>query len=281
MDLTTGIVPAVISYAKTKGVLRNQLAYILATIYHETGARMLPVRENMNYKAQRITQVFGANHSAKVTAAEAQKLAGNPQALAERVYGLGNPKKARELGNTAAGDGYKYRGGGVDQRTGKANYARVGLADNPDKVLDLAQAAKLIVDDMLTGAYTGKKLRDYITLQKSDFVEARRIINGRDEANKIAGYARTYDKLLKDSGYGEEKLVEVKPNDVLPEPEKPLHWSKRLWSWLASGGILAALPVVPKEVQIALVVGGLVIVVTSIITMPQVRNKIGELVEKF
>lgn len=281
MDLTTGVVPAVISYAKLKGVLRNQLAYILATIYHETGARMLPVRENMNYSAKRITQVFGANHSAKVTAAEAKKLAGKPQELAERVYGLGNPVKIRELGNVKAGDGYKYRGGGVDQRTGRANYTRVGLADNPDKVLELSQAAKLIVDDMLSGAYTGKKLRDYITLQKSDFVGARWIINRQDEANKIANYARTYDKLLKDSGYGEEKLVEVKPNDVLPEPEKPLHWSKRLWSWIASGGILAVLPVVPKEVQIALVVGGLVIVVTSIITMPQVRNKIGELVEKF
>ena len=52
-------------------------------------------------------------------------LLGNPEALAERVYGLGNPGKAKELGNTIAGDGYRYRGGGVLQTTGGANYRRM------------------------------------------------------------------------------------------------------------------------------------------------------------
>ncbi|MEH2470469.1 putative chitinase [Nitrobacteraceae bacterium AZCC 2161] len=64
------------------------------------------VREDMNYRAERIGQIFGV-HSAKVTPAEAERLAHNPKALAERVYGLGNPKWAKEPGNTQPGDGYR------------------------------------------------------------------------------------------------------------------------------------------------------------------------------
>ena len=50
----------------------------------------------------------------------------SPQRLAERVYGLGNPSKARELANTRLGDGYKYRGRGPLQTTGSLNYQRAG-----------------------------------------------------------------------------------------------------------------------------------------------------------
>lgn len=278
MDLKKGVVPYVISYAKDKGVLRNQLAYILATIYHETGTKMLPVRENMNYSADRIVQVFGKKHSAKVTPAEAQKLAYKPEALAERVYGLGNPSMAKRLGNTAKGDGWKYRGGGVDQRTGKANYIRVGIYD-PETVLQLDVAAKLIVDDMMSGGYTGKKLGDYITLKKSDWVGARWVVNSQDQAHKIAGYAASYDKDLLATGYGIDTVVTVKPDDILPEPEKPLSASKRLWMWLSTGGIFVAMDKVPENVQIALVAAGVAIVTISIITMPQVRNKIGGWIE--
>ena len=54
-------------------------------------------------------QIFGVgNHSAAVTAAEAATLANRPEAIADRVYGLGNPRKARELGNTKPGDGFLY-----------------------------------------------------------------------------------------------------------------------------------------------------------------------------
>ncbi|HKS21328.1 MAG TPA: hypothetical protein VJZ76_00915 [Thermoanaerobaculia bacterium] len=48
-------------------------------------------------------EIFGVgNHSAAITPEEAEQLAGKPEALAERVYGLGNPKKAKELGNLVA-----------------------------------------------------------------------------------------------------------------------------------------------------------------------------------
>lgn len=220
MNLNTGDTRLLIEVGRRRRLLRNQLAYVLATVQHETGGKMKPVRENMNYRAERILEVFGAKHSAKVTKAEAQKLAGNPQALAERVYGLGNPKKAAELGNTQKGDGYKYRGGGYEQRTGRVNFRRVGLESNPDAIVDPAEAAQAVIKDMVEGNYTGKKLSDYITLKKSDFTNARQIINRLDSAALIAGFARDYDVALRAAGYGEGSTKPA-PVESTPEPEAP------------------------------------------------------------
>ena len=64
---------------------------------------------------------------------------------------------------------------------------------------------------MKLGTFTGKKLDDYVTLSKSDFVSARRIINGTDRADLIAGYAEQFDDLLKADGYGDEALVGPAP----------------------------------------------------------------------
>src|SRR5262245_55671243 len=68
----------------------RRLSHFLAQVLHESGA-LRSERESMSYRAERILQVFGAKHSARVKPAEARRLANNPQALAERVYGLGNP----------------------------------------------------------------------------------------------------------------------------------------------------------------------------------------------
>jgi putative chitinase len=101
-------------------------AHFLAQVLHETGG-LTVLEENMSYRAERIVEVFGpGRHSASVGLDEARSLARNPAALAERVYGLGNPRKARELGNSDPGDGFRYRGRGVLQTTGRANYRRLG-----------------------------------------------------------------------------------------------------------------------------------------------------------
>jgi putative chitinase len=73
-----------------------------------------------------------ANIPAKVTNEEAERLAHHPEAIAERVYGLGNPNKAVELGNTTQGDGFLYRGNGVLQTTGRGNHRRMGQACGVD-----------------------------------------------------------------------------------------------------------------------------------------------------
>ena len=119
------------------GKNKTQIVHFLANIHHESGGYNI-VRENMNYSAKRIMEIFGVGkHSAKVTQSEANYLAGKPYELAERVYGLGNPSKAKELGNTKVGDGFKYRGGGALQITGGNAYKKYGgqeLYNNPDLV---------------------------------------------------------------------------------------------------------------------------------------------------
>jgi putative chitinase len=95
-----------------------RLAHFLAQVMVESQSLTL-IRENMNYSAARLVQIFGVGvHSAAVTPVEAKTLAGNPQAIAERVYGLGDPIKAKELGNTRPGDGWIFRGNGPLQNTG-------------------------------------------------------------------------------------------------------------------------------------------------------------------
>jgi uncharacterized protein (TIGR02594 family) len=104
----------------------DRMAHFLAQILHETGGLTLD-RESMSYRADRIVAIFGVGkHSAAITAAEAQTLARDERALAERVYGLGNPKKAAELGNLNPGDGFRFRGGGLMQTTGRFNFRNTG-----------------------------------------------------------------------------------------------------------------------------------------------------------
>jgi len=117
-----------------------RVAHFLAQAMQETG-QLTVLRESMNYSVPRMLEIFGVgHHSAKITAAEAPSLAHNEQALAERVYGLGNPHKAQELGNTQPGDGFRYRGNGVLQTTGRDAHRRMGqkcgldFENNPDLV---------------------------------------------------------------------------------------------------------------------------------------------------
>jgi putative chitinase len=102
-----------------------RMAHFLAQAFHETGGLTVEW-ESGAYSARRIMEIFGVGrHSAGITAWEAEQLAYKSEQIFERVYGLGNPKKARELGNTRLGDGFRYRGGGILQTTGRANYARM------------------------------------------------------------------------------------------------------------------------------------------------------------
>ena len=110
----------------------QRMAHFLAQVMQETG-RLEVLRESMSYSVPRMLEIFGVGiHSAKVTAAEAPGLAHNQQKLAERVYGLGNPRKAEELGNTEPGDGFRYRGTGLLQMTGREAHHRRGLANGLD-----------------------------------------------------------------------------------------------------------------------------------------------------
>lgn len=113
----------------------------------------------------------------------------------------------RRLGNVEPGDGYRYRGRGYVQITGRANYARMmqvlklgpdaDLVNDPDQALRPAIAYQIMSVGMIKGLFTGKKLGDYITAGACDYGNARRIINGTDQAARIAGYARTLEDIIR------------------------------------------------------------------------------------
>jgi putative chitinase len=123
-------------------------------------------------------EIFGVGkHSAKITPAEAPSLAGKPSLLGERVYGLGNPKKAKELGNIDKGDGFKYRGRGLIQVTGRGSYQLFGEALG----IELVKDPELAVDPrfMLAIAaeeWAEKKCNKFA--DADDIVAVTRAING-------------------------------------------------------------------------------------------------------
>lgn len=141
------------------------LAYMQATAYHETDRTMQP-----------IVEYGGRKYFDK--------------------YDTG--RLAEQLGNTpeADGDGYLYRGRGLAQITGYDNYRKFGLEKDPDKALELPTAVRILIVGMTTGAFTGRKLSHYFSGDTADWVNARRIINGTDRAEDIAGYGRAFHQAL-------------------------------------------------------------------------------------
>lgn len=176
MNLNLGDTQLLIKEGAKAGLLRNQMAYVLATAYWETARTMKPVRE----------------------------------------YGGETYLKSKKY--------YPYVGMGYVQITWKDNYEKaskalgVDFVKNPKLLLEPKYAAPIMIRGMIEGWFAGDNkgrhtLARHITLKKSDFVEARRIINGVDKKNEIAKIAEEYDRDLKVIGYGEK---------ATPEPSKPV-----------------------------------------------------------
>lgn len=96
----------------------DRVAAFMAQIDIESGG-LRHREENLNYSAERLLQVF-PRHFRGV---DVNQYARIPQKIANRVYAnrMGN-------GNEASGDGWRYRGRGLIQLTGKNNYAAFGKA---------------------------------------------------------------------------------------------------------------------------------------------------------
>ena len=110
---------------------------------------------------------------------------------------------------------------------------------DPKKLLEPVYSAEILVIGSRDGWFTGKKLSDYITLAKSNYVSARRIINGTDKALLIAGYAKEYNLDLKRIGYGEKAPPAPSQPSPAPKPAEPVKRDPepstgRFWSILAS-----------------------------------------------
>lgn len=178
MNLDLGHTRLIISKAEKRGVLRNQLAYLLATARWETNHTIEPVKE---------------------------------------AYWLSEQWREDNLRY------YPWYGRGFVQLTWDYNYKKAddklslggSLIANPDRAMEPGIAADILVLGCMEGWFTGKKIPDYIDLQHSDFVNARRVVNGTDKASEIAEIAKDYDAALLDEGYG----VELPPDPETPTKE--------------------------------------------------------------
>lgn len=92
----------------------------------------------------------------------------------------------KDLGNVKRGDGFRFRGRGFVQLTGRANYKtwegilKAGILEDPDLVAtESAIAARILVQGMRDGRFRGgHKLDDFLSADEPDFFNARDIING-------------------------------------------------------------------------------------------------------
>lgn len=140
----------------------QQWAYAYATTYHETNATFKPVKE---------------------------------------AYWVKNAEAWRKKNLRY----YPYYGRGFVQLTWEYNYKKyadifsVDILNNPDLVMDFELSFKIMMHGMKNGTFTGRKLSDYVSNLVSDYVGARRVINGTDKAQDIAVYARKFELILKDA----------------------------------------------------------------------------------
>lgn len=183
--------------AATQGLDVKHRAYLLATAWHETAFTMQPIVERGS----------------------------------RRYFDKYEPgtKLGRELGNTRSGDGYLYRGRGYVQITGRKNYAKASLElesdliGHPDRALNAALAAKILVVGCTEGWFTGKKLSDY-----SDYVNMRRVVNGTDKAEQIAGYARTFEKALTEQEFNADFSVVTQSANSFLDKLKSIFSTRRM-----------------------------------------------------
>jgi putative chitinase len=107
-----------------------RLAHFLAQVAHESG-NFKAVTENLNYSSDRLKQIFPRYFPGTLN----ESYSRNPEKIANRVYSsrMGN-------GDEKSGDGWRYRGRGFVQLTGKSNYAAFDktvdddIINNPDLV---------------------------------------------------------------------------------------------------------------------------------------------------
>ena len=168
-------------FDKDKSVSYPQAAYMLATAWHETATRMLPIEEYGKGK----NRTYGTWYRNSIGA----------------LYSfIDGSRRSAYLHNDYP---YLYYGRGYVQLTWYFNYESaskkigVDFLNNPDLVMNKNHAVKIMVQGMKDGWFTGKKLSDYINQSQKDYVGARRIINGTDKDKLISGYAETFEKALR------------------------------------------------------------------------------------
>ena len=175
-------------------------AAVLANVKKESDFKL--TSENLNYTTlERLRKVFPSKTKSK-TDDELKQYLKNPEGLAEFVYG-------GKMKNDNPGDGFKYRGRGSIQLTGKENYEyygkllKVDLVKDPDLVLNPEINAKIVA--LYTKQTLGKKVNEFKT---------------QEEANRAVTQAIGGSKLNLDKGIGAELLQKVNKASLDYSPEK-------------------------------------------------------------
>lgn len=119
----------------------RRLCHFMGQIFVETSG-LTTLEENLRYKDPvRLDLIFSA---VKGTADAAALIALGPEAIANRVYANRNGNR-----NEASGDGWRYRGSGYKQLTGRRNFRDIGaivgidIENNPDLARDPRAAARI------------------------------------------------------------------------------------------------------------------------------------------
>lgn len=169
----------------------NHLAYILATVWWESGRRMQPIREGGVALEYGEASTIGA----RIKAADEEAYDRVKRYLKGKNRGLDYIARAK--------NGVSYYGRGPVQVTHETNYQKIGdalgvdLLNNPDLLLVEPYASDSVFVGMYRGLYTGVGLRRYIDEGKTDFWNARRIVNGTDKAGNIKIFAERFVNSIK------------------------------------------------------------------------------------
>lgn len=146
-----------------------RLAHFFAQLDHESGLR--PISENLNYSAQRLCRIFPKDeHFPTIEIAKLYEK--KPALIGSRIY-------ANRMGNGSeqSGDGYRYRGRGFIQITGKENYLKlsqytgINFVVNPDLLLSEDNS-------MVAALWYWKKINANKYADKDDIKTITKLING-------------------------------------------------------------------------------------------------------
>jgi putative chitinase len=209
--LRAGIIasaPAVFAKYGVKDAL--VLAHIMAQISHECGAGH-DVVENLNYTAERMTQVWPSRF---VTVADALPYAHNPRALANKVY---NGRMGNRIGSD---DGWNFRGRGGSQTTGREGYERVAkqtgldVVNNPDILIDPKYFLECAVSDFINCGCMPYAKKDDLGA-----VSAALNVGDPRNVNKVVGLPERRDWLTK--WKAQAAPVPLGPMIIIPPGKAP------------------------------------------------------------
>ncbi len=179
----------------------TEMAMFMAQMDTESGG-FKSLSENLNYSASTLMKLFGKKLTGGMQ--QAQQIASQgPQAVANFIYG-------NRMGNTGADDGFKYRGRGVIQLTGKDNYTKYGkmlgldLVGNPDLAADPKVAAQIAV------AYWKSRV-PAAAAQAGDVAAVTKAINGGE--NGLSSRQQNFQKYMQQAKAGQLVASGATPDD--------------------------------------------------------------------